>query len=69
MLRADRLTVIHNDDTKDDYTDVHYSLHRYGVRIHTGAGEVVFTEVLTVLAAVDRPRKAASTTEIVAQAA
>lgn len=46
MPHADTLTVIHDDDTRTDYTDAHYQLHRGGVRIWTADGETVHTDVL-----------------------
>jgi hypothetical protein len=50
MQHADTLTVMHHDDSRSHYTDVHYTLNRDGVRIHTPDGEVVWTEVLNVQA-------------------
>ncbi|GAA0808681.1 hypothetical protein [Spirilliplanes yamanashiensis] len=50
MQHADTLTVLHHDDTRTHYTDVHYTLHRDGVRVHTPDGEVVWTEILNVQA-------------------
>jgi hypothetical protein len=46
MPHADTLTVIHHDDTRTDYTDVRYQLHRDGIRIWTTDGENVHTDVL-----------------------
>jgi hypothetical protein len=54
MLSAHTLTVVHDDDTRTEYTDVRYALDRHGVRVHTSHGEVCFTDVLTVLATVRR---------------
>jgi hypothetical protein len=36
--RADRLTVVHHDDSTTDYTDVRYQLTRAGLRILDAAG-------------------------------
>lgn len=38
MLRADRLTVVHHDDTTSEFTDVTYTLDR-GIRVLTAAGD------------------------------
>jgi hypothetical protein len=46
MPHADTLTVIHHDDTRTDYTDADYQLHRDGVRIWTADGETVHTDIL-----------------------
>lgn len=54
-LHADTLTVIHNDDHRDTFTDVRYTLDRHGLRVHTAGGELVFTEILTTFAEVNRP--------------
>ena len=48
LQHADRLTVVHHDDTQTLYTDVRYALDRDGVRIRTAHGDVAFTDVLTV---------------------
>lgn len=67
MQHADTLTVLHHDDTRTHYTDVHYTLNRDGVRVHTPEGEVVWTEVLNVQAF--RQRRAPVTAEPEATAA
>lgn len=46
MPHADTLTVIHDDDTRTDYTNADYQLHHGGVRIWTADGETVHTDVL-----------------------
>jgi hypothetical protein len=46
MPHADTLTVIHDDDTRTQYADARYQLHRGGVRIWTADGEIVHTDVL-----------------------
>ena len=38
MLRVDELTVVHHDDTISRFTDVRYTLDRYGLRLITSAG-------------------------------
>jgi hypothetical protein len=57
---ADTLTMIHNDDHRDTFTDVRYTLDRHGLRVHPTDGEIVFTEILTTLARVNRPAAAAA---------
>ena len=39
MLRADRLTVVHHDDTTSEFTDVRYTLTRQGLRVVTAGGD------------------------------
>lgn len=39
MQRADQLTVVHHDDSTQDYTDVRYTLTRTGLNILTASGE------------------------------
>jgi hypothetical protein len=46
MPHADTLTVIHHDDTRTDYTNARYQLHRDGIRIWTTDGETLHTDVL-----------------------
>lgn len=46
MPYATTLTVIHHDDSRTCYRDARYQLHRDGIRIWTGAGETVHTDVL-----------------------
>ena len=61
MLAADRLTVVHHDDTRTEFHAVRYTLDRHGVRVATAHGEVTFTEVLTTFAtraAAPRPTSA-----------
>lgn len=38
MLRADRLTVVHHDDSTSEFTNVSYALDR-GVRVITACGD------------------------------
>jgi hypothetical protein len=60
MQHADHLLVLHHNDTRTEYTDVHYTLDRHGVRIRTADAEVVHTEVLNVQAYRQRRSAAAA---------
>jgi hypothetical protein len=66
MQHADTLTVLHHDDTRTHYTDVHYTLGRDGVRIRTPEGEVVWTEILNVQAFRQRRARRAAEPEAAA---
>lgn len=46
MPHATTLDVIHHDDTRTQYTDARYLLHRGGIRIWTADGEHAHTDVL-----------------------
>jgi hypothetical protein len=46
MPYATTLTVVHHDDTHTRYHQVHYQLHRDGVRIWTAGGEHLHTDIL-----------------------
>jgi len=46
MPRADMLTVVHHDDTRTRYHDVHYELVRDGIRIWSADGELAITDIL-----------------------
>jgi hypothetical protein len=46
MPHATTLDVIHHDDTRTQYTDARYQLHRDGIRIWTADGEHAITDVL-----------------------
>ena len=46
MPQADTLTVIHHDDTRTQYIDARYQLHRDGIRIWTAAGQTTHTDIL-----------------------
>jgi hypothetical protein len=46
MPHADTLTVIHHDDTRTQFSDARYQLHRDGIRIWTADGEHTITDVL-----------------------
>ena len=39
MQRADRLTVVHHDDTTSEFIDVTYTLTRQGLRVITAGGD------------------------------
>jgi alpha-glucosidase (family GH31 glycosyl hydrolase) len=47
MPHADTLTVVHHDDTRNCYKDVHYQLVRNGIRIWSDEGEYSFTDIFT----------------------
>lgn len=38
MLRADHLSVVHDDDTVTDYDNVRYTITRHGLQILDAAG-------------------------------
>jgi hypothetical protein len=59
MPHADTLTVIHHDDTRTQYADARYQLHRDGIRIWTTDGETVHTDVLMTQAYRQRTAEAA----------
>ena len=46
MPHADTLTVVHHDDTRTRYEDVHYQLFRDGIRIWTEDGEHAIKDIL-----------------------
>jgi len=46
MPHADTLTVVHHDDTRTEYTDVTYRLHRDEIRVWTADGEQLHADVL-----------------------
>jgi hypothetical protein len=46
MPHADTLTVIHHDDTRTEYTNVAYQLHRDGLCVWTAAGQQHHSDVL-----------------------
>lgn len=50
MPHADTLTVVHHDDTRTKYEDVHYELHRNGIRIWSSDGEHAITDILMIQA-------------------
>lgn len=56
MPYATTLTVIHDNDTRTEYTDVHYQLSRDGVRVWTPDGERDHTDVLMTQARHQRTR-------------
>ena len=59
MPHADTLIVIHHDDTRTEYTDARYQLHRDGIQIWTVDGETVHTDVLMTQAHRQRTAEAA----------